>query len=36
MLERELHDFDRDEHAEDIFERTNELWKEDWVERVVH
>jgi hypothetical protein len=36
MLERELRDFDWDEHAEDVFESTNELWKEVWVEKVVH
>jgi len=36
MLERELHDFDWDEYAEDIHESTNELWKEVWVEKTVH
>lgn len=36
MLERELHDFDWDQYAEDIYEETNELWKEVWVEKTVH
>lgn len=36
MLERELHDFDWDEYAEDIYEDTNEQWKEVWVDKTVH
>ena len=36
MLERELHDFDWDEYAEDVYESTNALWKEVWLEKTVH
>lgn len=36
MLERELHDFNWEKYAEDIYEEINELWKEVWLERVVH
>jgi hypothetical protein len=36
MLERELIDFEWEEYAEDVYESTNELWKEVWVEKVVH
>lgn len=36
MLERELHDFEWDDYAEDIYESTNELWKQVWLEKTVH
>jgi hypothetical protein len=36
MLDEALRDLNWEEHAEDITEAKNELWKEVWIERTVH
>ena len=36
ILEEKLHDLDWEEHAEDVSDHTNELWKEAWLVRTVH
>jgi len=36
ILKRGLHDLDWEEHAEDVSDQINELWKEVWLVRTVH